>query len=109
MPSTLSEPALIRRFLQEDFLSKWGDNKKNMLKTGLQQAMSLNHSNKDQREILNMIKKPKKKKEFFKDKKYNNQKSKINVKEMFSKKKANIKLSIIFKISLNIIYNTKLN
>ena len=108
MPSTSSETALTRRFLREDFSSKWEDNKKNMLKTGLQLDMFQNHSNKHPREISNMIKNPKKKKELNKDRKYNNQKSKQNHKEMYSRKQANKKLSIKFKISLNIKHNTKL-
>ena len=108
MPSTSSETALTRRFLREDFSSKWEDNKKNMLKTGLQLDMFPNHSNKHPREISNMIKNPKKKKELNKDRKYNNQKSKQNHKEMYSRKQANKKLSIKFKITLNIKHNTKL-
>ena len=43
-----SETALTKKYAPEDSLSKWVDNKKNTLKTGLQLAMSLNLSSNSQ-------------------------------------------------------------
>lgn len=106
MPSTSSEAVLIKKFLREDFSSRWEDNRRSMLKTGLPWAMFLNNSNKHLRRILNLKENLKSKRELIKGKRYNNQKKIPSHKLRFninqSNTNQNIKFNIRFSIKLNI-------
>ncbi len=79
MLSTSLGVAMIRKFLQEDFSSKWEDNKNNWLKTGLLLAMFLKNSNRYRRKILNLKNNLKIKKELIRDRNHNNLNNSKNI------------------------------
>lgn len=79
MLSTSLGVAMIRKFLQEDFSSKWEDNKNNWMKTGLLLAMFLKNSNRYRRKILNLKNNLKIKKELIRDRNHNNLNNSKNI------------------------------